>query len=163
VTVLVMTIAREEMFTKLLKYFPTKTILCTFLLLLVMSSYTLNVSDSSTPGGLYRMNPVTTVAPGDLLQLRMPIKRAWAMPGAHVTFTEHGVYCEGPGCYAQGLIPNSRPQPGLPRAFPDGSYTVPPFMFLGMGTNNPDSWDSRYVGFLPLSLVKGKVTPVWTR
>ena len=133
------------------------------LMLLLYSNLTLNASDSATPVGLYRIKPVPKVNTGDLLILRMPIKQAWALPGAHVTFTQRGVYCEGPGCYTQGLIPNSAPEPGLARVCPYGSYTVPPGMFLGMGTNDPDSWDGRYTCFLPLSLIAGKVSPIWTR
>jgi signal peptidase I len=142
---------------KVLKWFPTRLLLFGGLLFLLMGNFTLNVSDSSTPVGIYRIRPVTKVSRGDLVYLRMPIKRVWGLPGDHVTFTPQGVYRAGQ------LIPNSAPEPGLAQVCPFGSYTIPPDMFLGMGTNNPDSWDGRYVCWLPLSLIAGKVTPIWPR
>jgi signal peptidase I len=145
------------MFIKLLKWFPTRLLLFGGLLFLAMTNFTVNVSDSATPVGIYRVKPVGRVDYDDLVLLRMPIKRALALPGDHVMFTPRGIYRDG------RLIPNSAPEAGIPRRFPDGSYIVPPEMFLGMGTDDPDSWDSRYVGFLPLSLIAGKVTPIWTR
>ena len=142
---------------KLLKFIPTRTILFLSLVFLLWSNLTVNVSDSATPVGLYRVDQIDKVSLGDLVYLRMPIKAVWALPGDQVTFTPQGVYRNGE------LIPNSAPEPDIPRRFPYGNYTVPPEMFLGMGTRNPDSWDSRYVGFLPLSIIAGKVTPLWTR
>ena len=143
------------MFTKFLKLIPTRLILCLCLVLLVMGNFTLNVSNSSTPVGLYRVISASTLNLGDLVALRMPIKQVWALPGDHVRFTPQGVLRNGK------LIPNSAPEPGMARVCPYGDYTVPPYMFLGMGTNNPDSWDGRYVCFLPLSIVKGKVSRIW--
>jgi signal peptidase I len=145
------------MFTRVLKLIPTRLLLCGGLFLLLMGNLTINVSDSATPVGIYRVKPISKVNYGDLVMLRMPIKRALALPGDHVRFTQQGIYREGK------LIPNSAPEPGIPRRFPYDNYTVPPGMFLGMGTDNPDSWDGRYVGFLPLSIVAGKVTPIWPR
>jgi type IV secretory pathway protease TraF len=145
------------MFTKFLKLVPTRLLLCGALCLTLMNSFTVNVSDSSTPAGIYRIKPAATVNYGDLVFLRMPIKQVWALPGDHVQFTPRGVYREGE------LIPNSAPEPGMARVCPYGDYTVPPEMFLGMGTRNPDRWDSRYTCFLPLSIVAGKVTKLWPR
>jgi signal peptidase I len=147
----------NAMFSRALKFIPTRIILFSCLVLLLWGNLTVNVSDSATPAGLYRVKPISKVRLGDLVYLRMPIKSVWALPGDRVTFTPQGVYRNGE------LIPNSVPEPGIPRRFPYGNYTVPPEMFLGMGTHNPDSWDSRYVGFLPLSIVAGKVSPIWTR
>jgi signal peptidase I len=145
------------MSTKLLKWFPTRLLLFGGLVFLAMTNFTLNVSDSATPVGIYRIRPVAKVSRGDLVYLRMPIKQVWALPGDHVTFTPEGIYREGT------LIPNSAPELGIPHRFPYGTYTVPPEMFLGMGTHNPDSWDGRYIGFLPLSIIAGKVSPIWPR
>lgn len=122
-----------------------------------MTNFTVNVSDSATPVGLYRVRRASKVSRGDLVYLRMPIKQVWALPGDHVRFSAEGVYREGE------LIPNSAPEPGMARVCPFGNYTVPPDMFLGMGANNPDSWDGRYTCFLPLSIVAGEVTPIWPR
>jgi type IV secretory pathway protease TraF len=145
------------MCTKVLKWFPTRLLLFGGLFLLLMGNLTFNVSDSSSPVGLYRVQPVAKLKLGELALLRMPMKEVYALPGDHVRFTPQGVYREGE------LIPNSAPEPGLARVCPFGDYTVPPDMFLGMGTHNPDSWDGRYTCFLPLSLIAGKATPIWTR
>jgi type IV secretory pathway protease TraF len=142
---------------KFLKFIPTRIILFLCLVLLLWSNLTVNVSDSATPVGLYRVKPAAKLGRGELVCLRMLIKQVWALPGDHVRFTPQGVYREGE------LIPNSAPEPGMARVCPFGSYTVPPNMFLGMGTINPDSWDGRYTCFLPLSIIAGKVTPIWTR
>jgi len=127
------------------------------LMLLLYNNLTLNASDSATPIGLYRVKPAAKPNRGELVLLRMPIKQIWALPGDHVRFAPEGVYREGQ------LIPNSAPAPGLTHVCPYGDYTVPPDMFLGMGTNDPDSWDGRYLCWLPLSLIAGKVSPIWTR
>lgn len=145
----------NAMCTKVLKWLP-RPLLFGGLLLLLMGNFTINVSDSATPVGVYRIRPAAHVRFGDLVSLRMPLKQVWALPGDHVTFAPEGVYRDGK------LIPNSAPEPGLARVCPFGNYTVPPDMFLAMGTNNPDSWDSRYTCFLPLSLIAGKVQPLWT-
>jgi len=142
---------------RVLKFIPTRIILCSCLAFLLYSNLTLNASDSATPVGLYRVKPAANLNRGELALLRMPIKQIWALPGDRVQFTPEGVYREGK------LIPNSAPEPELPRVCPFGNYTVPAGMFLGMGTNDPDSWDARYVCFLPLSLIAGKVTPIWTQ
>jgi signal peptidase I len=136
-----------------------RAILCGALALLLWGRLTINVSDSATPVGLYRVKPISLdkLRESDLVVLRLPIKQVWALPGDHVTFTPQGVYREGQ------LIPNSAPEPGMAQVCPYGDYIVPPNMFLGMGANNPDSWDSRYLCWIPQSLIAGKVTPVWTR
>jgi type IV secretory pathway protease TraF len=127
-----------------------------------MANFIHNVSDSAAPTGWYHVEWNAPVKKGDLVLLRMPIKRVWARAGDQVTFTPRGVYCQGPGCYAQGLIPNSKPESDIPQVCPYGTRTVPPDMFLGMGTNDPDSYDGRYLCFLPTSLIAGTVRPIWT-
>jgi type IV secretory pathway protease TraF len=122
-----------------------------------MAMFTRNVSDSAAPVGWYRVHWDAPVKKGDLVLLRMPIKQVWARAGDHVTFTPQGVYVRGK------LLPNSAPEPGIARVCPYGNYTVPPFMFLAMGIQNPDSFDGRYECFLPESLIAGTVTPAWNR
>ena len=128
-----------------------------FLLCLLDINFTANMSDSSTPEGIYRVHHIDKPHQGDLVYLRMPIKQIWALPGDHVKFSPEGVYREGV------LIPNSAPQVGIPHVCPFGNYIVPPDMFVGMGTRDIDSWDSRFVCFLPQSIIRGTVTPVWTK
>jgi type IV secretory pathway protease TraF len=119
-----------------------------------MANFTLNVSNSATPMGLYRTMPAGTISRGDLIYLRMPIKRVLALPGDHVRFAPEGIYREGK------LIPNTAPELGLPH-YPFGEYVVPQYFVVADGTLNPDSWGSRYAGFIPQSLVRGKVTRIW--
>lgn len=123
----------------------------------VTHNYMVNVSNSSTPLGLYRVRSVqlADLRKGDLVALRMPVKLISALPGQLVRFTPQGVYVE------HALLPNSAPEKDMTQVCPYGSYTVPPFMFLGMGLQNPDSWDGRYQCFLPQSLIEGKVTRTW--
>ena len=128
--------------------------LALLLTLVLMSTFTRNVSDSAAPVGWYRVHYGATAVAGDLVLLRMPIKQVWALPGQQVTFTPRGVYVGGQ------LLPNSAPESGIGH-YPFGSYLVPPGMFLAMGLRNPDSWDSRYVGFLPQGLIAGSLTPAW--
>ena len=126
---------------------------------LLWGSLTVNVSDSATPVGLYRVKVVELnklkLRESDLVILRMPIKRIAALPGQHVRFSSEGLYVEGK------LLPNSAPEKGIAHT-PFGNYIVPPDMFVGMGTEDPDSWDSRYAGFIPQSIVIGTVHPLWT-
>jgi type IV secretory pathway protease TraF len=117
---------------------------------------TYNVSDSSAPRGFYLVKEGTEVKDGDLVVLLMPIKQVRALPGQRVTFTPKGLYVDG------RFLSNSAPEAGMPQVCPYGDYTVPPYMFLGIGMRNPDSWDGRYTCFLPQSLIKGTAIPIWT-
>jgi type IV secretory pathway protease TraF len=120
--------------------------------LYVETHFTLNQS-ASEPVGLYRPThePLNR---GALVLLKMPLKRIAAVPGDRVTFGADGVSVNGK------LMPHSAPEAGLPH-FPFGSYTVPADMFLGLA-EHPDSWDGRYQGFLPLSIVSSTAQPIWT-
>ena len=136
----------------------SKTALWSFLAavslaLVVVTNFTYNNSPSM-PVGLYR----PTHEPwerGSLVLLKMPIKRIAALPGDHVEMTPAGIYREG------RLIPNTAPVAGLPHC-PFGHYTVPADMFLALG-EVPDSWDGRYICFLPESLIASTTKPVWTK
>ena len=90
-----------------------------------------------------------------MVVLRMMAKEVEALPGDHVTFTPQGVYVN------DVRLPNSAPEAGMAQVCPYGNYVVPPYMFLGMGTHNPDSFDGRYECFLPQSLIQGTVSRVW--
>jgi type IV secretory pathway protease TraF len=136
----------------------TKTALYIFLALtmtalFVLTHLTLNES-ASEPVGLYRPTH-EPLSRGSLVLLKMPLKSIAALAGDHVRFSPEGIYVEGK------LVPNSAPESGLPH-FPFGSYTVPADMFVGLG-QHPDSWDARYVGFLPERLVSSTAQAVWTK
>jgi type IV secretory pathway protease TraF len=124
-------------------------------LIAVMANFTHNVSDSAAPVGWYRVDWGAPAKEGDLVLLRGPIKQVLALPGMHVRFAPEGIYREGK------LIPNTAPEAGLPH-YPFGEYVVPDNFFVGDGTLDPDSWGSRYIGFIPLSIIAGTVTAKWT-
>ena len=134
-------------------YIPLIT-LCMYLVFWVMTNFAINVSDSSTPAGVYRVRKVTQVKHGDLVVLRMPAKEVLALPGDRVMFTPTGVYINGK------LLPNSAPEPGMAQVC-RGDHVVPPYMFLGLGLRKADSWDGRYTCFLPQSLIEGTATQLW--
>src|SRR5215469_12425891 len=71
-----------------------------------------------------------------------------------VRFTAEGIYRNGK------LISNTAPEPDIPRC-PFDELTVPRYFFVGDGTLDPDSWGSRYMCFIPQSIIEGTVTRVW--
>lgn len=122
---------------------------------LFRSYITYNPSDSSTTEGWYMTHWNASFTKGDIVRLYEPLKEVAAAPGDIVIFSSKGMYVNGK------LLPNSAPESGIPH-FPYGEYVVPPDMYLGVGTRNPDSWDGRYYGFLPKTVIAGPVTPLWT-
>ena len=42
-----------------------------------------------------------------------------------------------------------------------GTYTLQPGQYWLLGTS-PDSWDSRYIGPVPIDLIESTIRPVWT-
>jgi type IV secretory pathway protease TraF len=125
-----------------------------FLALAALNYFFLNDSPSQ-PIGIYRYTH-EPLKVGTLVRLADPMKMIAAMPGDHVRFAPEGIYREGK------LIPQTAPEPGMTRVCPYGSYVVPPDMFLPIG-RHPDSFDGRYVCFLPLSLVASTAEPVFTK
>jgi type IV secretory pathway protease TraF len=122
----------------------------------VQTTYTLNISGSSTPAGLYQVHSLhlPDLRRGNLVALRMPIKEVLALPGDHVKFTPEGIYREGK------LIANTAAEPGIPRC-PLGELIVPKYFFVGDGRLDTDSWGSRYVCFIPQSIIAGTVSRIW--
>jgi type IV secretory pathway protease TraF len=105
----------------------------------------------SVKEGLYRI----TYGPyqhGGYVLIGQMTKKLGALPGDHVRFTAEGIYCEGK------LLPNTAPEPGEAH-FPFGDMVIPKGMFIAVGTH-PDSYDSRYEGPLPLSLIVSNLEPV---
>jgi len=137
------------------EYIPL-IVLCMAAQFWLMTNFAINVSDSSTPRGLYQVRSVKLdkLRRGDLVALRMPVKEVLALPGDHVRFTAEGIYRDGK------LIPNTAPEPDIPRC-PFDELTVPRYFFVGDGTLDPDSWGSRYMCFIPQSIIEGTVTRVW--
>ena len=111
---------------------------------------------SSEPTGLYlrvRGEPER----GCMVALRSLMKHVVAVPGDVVTVTAQGTHVNG------RLWPNS----AIPEdthgyePFPFGTYTLRPGQYWLLGTS-PDSWDSRYIGPVPIDLIESSVEPVWT-
>lgn len=105
------------------------------------------------PVGLYQITH-ESVRPGADVLLRMPLKQVIAVAGDHVEFSAAGFRVNGQ------MIPNSAPEPGYEHWW-YGRSIVPVGMVLCLA-NHPDSWDGRYVGYVPLSLVYSTAKPVWT-
>lgn len=122
----------------------------------VQTNLTINTSDSSTQVGVYRVikAPLDKLKLGDVVVLQMPAKEILALPGMHVRFSSEGIYVKGK------LVPNTAPEPGIPH-YPFGDLVVPPYFFVGDGTLDSDSWGSRYAGFIPQSIIEGRVKRIW--
>jgi|SRR5579875_2424099 len=99
--------------------------------------------------------------PGEIVVFRSPvipsqdwIKRVIAVPGETVRIRDGRVYVDGRLLRA--------PYP----TYPDPSSNlqavkVPPGCLFVLGDNRPDSYDSRYFGFLKESLLRGEAFVIW--
>lgn len=111
---------------------------------------------SSEPTGLYLRVRGEPERDG-MVALRLLMKHVVAVPGDMVTVTQQGTHVNG------RLWPNS----AIPedthgyQPFPFGTYTLRPGQYWLLGTS-PDSWDSRYLGPIPIGLIATNVRPVWT-
>ncbi|HEY6211848.1 MAG TPA: signal peptidase I [Vicinamibacterales bacterium] len=115
--------------------------------------------------------PIGTIKRGDVIVFKFPeqpdrdfIKRVIGLPGETVEMREKKVYINGKPLdepYVHFLLP-----PGGQSEFSEvtsfdvrdryGPVTVPPDHYFMMVDNRDNSQDSRYWGFLPRELVKGK-------
>ncbi|MGC8488642.1 MAG: signal peptidase I [Clostridia bacterium] len=99
--------------------------------------------------------------PGEIIVFRSPvipsqdwIKRVIAVPGETVGIRQGQVFING----------RRVPEPFLKYTDPSSNYRtvkVPPGYLFVLGDNRPDSYDSRYFGFLKESLVRGEAFVVW--
>ena len=122
--------------------------------LYLVTHFTYNASPS-VPTGLYR---ITRRAPSRnaLVLLKDPLKRLVGMPGDWIRMAPEGVYVNG------RLIPKSAVPTGSPYPhYPYGTLRLAPDQYLVLG-NHPLSWDSRYEGPIPGSLLATIVEPLWT-
>ncbi|MBV8056334.1 MAG: S26 family signal peptidase [Deltaproteobacteria bacterium] len=123
--------------------------------LFVLTHYTLNES-ASEPVGLYRTTG-EPISRDRLVLLRNPLKRLVGMPGDTICTTPEGSYINGK------LIPNSGIPAGSPyQHYPFGTFKLQPDQYWTLG-NHALSYDSRYEGPIPGSLIASTVNPVWTR
>jgi type IV secretory pathway protease TraF len=111
---------------------------------------------NSEPTGIYMRVPGEPER-GCTVALRSLMKHVVAVPGDVVTVTQQGTHVNG------RLWPNS----AIPedthgyQPFPFGTYTLRPGQYWLLGTS-PDSWDSRYIGPIPIGLIATNVMPLWT-
>ena len=106
----------------------------------------------SEPPGIYRLThePLTR---GAFVVLKLPLKQIAALPGDTVRVTPAGSYVNGK------LWPHSGIPASAPNHFPFGTYLLPPNQLWVLG-DNPLSYDSRYFGMIPESLVNATAEPL---
>jgi type IV secretory pathway protease TraF len=126
----------------------------TFSILLLLTHFTLNLSPSE-PLGLYRIAH-ETLKRDRLVLLRDPLKRLAGMPGDRIRTSPEGTYIN------ERLIPNSRISDSSPyRPYPFTAFVLEPDQYWVLG-DHPLSYDSRYYGAVPGSLVASTVEPFIT-
>jgi type IV secretory pathway protease TraF len=85
--------------------------------------------------------------------LKLPLKQIAALPGDTVRVTPAGSYVNGK------LWPHSGIPASAPTHFPFGTYVLHPNQLWVLG-DNPLSYDSRYFGMIPESLVNATAKPL---
>lgn len=85
------------------------------------------------------------------------VKRVVGLPGETVRIVDHQIYINGTALDESYLTPEARAS--LTTEY-DGEVVVPKDMYFVMGDNRGNSLDSRYWGFVPRSLIKGRALEV---
>ena len=118
--------------------------------------------------------PVTSINRGDVIVFKYPedperdfIKRVIGLPGDVVEVRHKRVYIDGRPL-DEPYVYNLRPPSAAASPFgvadlreQYGPVTVPPSEYFVMGDNRDNSQDSRYWGFLPRDLVKGRALIIY--
>jgi signal peptidase I len=139
---------------------------------LLVNKFVFGPTASSVEAGLL---PVADLERGDVVVFKYPvepdrdfIKRVIGLPGETIEVRERKVYVDGKPLdepYAHYLLPASAGDFHEVTSFDVreryGPVTVPPDQFFVMGDNRDNSQDSRYWGFLPRELVKGKALLIY--
>lgn len=131
----------------------------------------------SEPIGFYLLKPFTRPVRGERVVLPVPARvrdlvygRRWlqkgdplikaigALPGERYCVTNRALYIDG---HRRGPVFTVDDQ-GLPLPKLRGCFTVPRGQFLPLGTHSPKSFDGRYFGTVPLTLVRYRAVPLWT-
>ena len=119
--------------------------------------------------------PITTIERGDVIVFKFPveperdfIKRVIGLPGETVEVRDRKIFINGTPIddpHAHYLLPASSPDYHEVTSFDVreryGPVTVPANHYFMMGDNRDNSQDSRYWGFLPRDLVKGKALVIY--
>jgi len=134
----------------------------------------------SAPVGLWRVQPVSTLARGELVEVCPPVTLVVAImvskgyldsgdcPGGVVSLLKpiaaipgdtviirHGNLAKVNG----SVLPLTLSMPSIPR-WPDGIYKVNEGSVWLLSTYSMESFDSRYFGPVPLANVRGRATPL---
>jgi signal peptidase I len=118
--------------------------------------------------------PIADIKRGDVLVFKYPveperdfIKRVIALPGETVEVKERKIYINGAvvdDSHAHYLLPATSDYHEV-TSFDVreryGPVMVPPNQYFVMGDNRDNSQDSRYWGFLPRDLVKGRALVIY--
>lgn len=134
-------------------------------------------ASASVPIGLYRIVPGDRIGVTDLAVVMPPkelaafldargylphglplIKRVLAFGGTTVCRSGADIFAYGMA-YGQARAQDTR---GRPLPVWQGCRTLTSGEAFFMNWDSPDSFDSRYVGPLPLTAIVGKAVPVWT-
>lgn len=126
----------------------------TFSILCLMANFTLNFS-ASEPLGFYRPTN-EQLKRNRLVLLREPLKRLVGVPGDHIRTSPKGTYVNDKLVQNSG-IPTDSPY----RPYPYTTFVLEPYQYWTLG-DNPLSWDSRYIGPVPDSLIASTVEPFIT-
>ncbi len=118
--------------------------------LAVLAGLRFNPSPSE-PVGLWRTThrPLTR---GSYVLLNEPLKQIAGVPGDTITVTPAGSLING------RLWPHSAPL--KPQHWPYGTFTLGPHQYWLLG-QHPASYDARYTGWTPDTLVQSTVEPLW--
>jgi len=111
-------------------------------------------TSASEPRGLWRITH-EPLKRGSYVILKMPLKQIAALPGDTVRITPEGSYVNG------NLRPGSAIPAGVHQHYPFGTYVLTAGQLWLLG-DHPLSWDSRYVGAIPESLVNATAEPLLT-
>jgi signal peptidase I len=121
------------------------------------------------------LTPIGTIKRGDVVVFKYPeepdrdfIKRVIGLPGDSLEVREKRVYINGKALdepYVHFLAPPQVSEYNEITSFDVreryGPVTVPVDQYFMMGDNRDNSQDSRYWGFLPRELVKGKALVIY--
>lgn len=131
--------------------------ICVLIIGVLAAASILNISGNASPSeprGLYRLTH-QPLRRGALVVLKLPIKQIAGLPGDIVRVTAKGSYVNG------RLWPHSGIPAGAAAHFPFGTYVLQPGQLWVLG-HHPLSYDSRYFGMIPESLVKATAQPLFT-
>lgn len=110
-----------------------------------------------------KLLPLRPVERGDIVIFRSKtergmdiVKRAIGVPGDTVQVSDGELFLNGKDVADESYAIHKRPEPRFAPRDWYGPATVPPNRYFFMGDNRDESLDSRFWGFLPAHLVKGR-------